>query len=328
MFRKLWKTLKIFIIIAIVLACLPHSILPRLASGQGENDLAYYVRLNDTEKRLPEYKDDEEEIKLKLGQLEIINKSRSKFKAPPVKLDILASRVANKMCREAAENNFIGHWNLAGEKPYHRYAFAGGYDHISENAYGEWSSDDYTVSSAGIRSMMESGHNTFMAEKAPADGHKKTIIDKVHNYVGIGYYLSGKQFRYYEEFIDRYFEFENIPAEVKVGEPCSITVKTDGNSFLYFLMVYREMFPLGMTQSQINTKGSYEDFSGEEYKKIFPWDLSRYRNGTEYKIPLSFSLEGLYYIQIYSDKREIKKSGSMNTKGKTPYSGIVIKVTR
>ena len=56
-----------------------------------------------------------------------------------VKLDILASRVANKMCREAAENNFIGHWNLAGEKPYHRYAFAGGYDHVSENAFGEWS---------------------------------------------------------------------------------------------------------------------------------------------------------------------------------------------
>jgi hypothetical protein len=328
MFRKVWKTLKIFIIIAIVLICLPHSILPNKTSGQGEDELANYIRQNESEKRLFEYKDDEEELKLKLGQLEVINKSRNKFKAPPVKLDILASRVANKMCREAAENNFIGHWNMAGEKPYHRYAFAGGYDHISENAYGEWSSDDYPVSSAGIRSLMESGHNTFMAEKAPADGHKKTIIDKVHNYVGIGYYLSGKQFRYYEEFIDRYFEFENIPAEVGAGEPFSITVKTDRNTFLYLLMVYREMIPQGMTPAEIKMKGSYEDFSGEEYKKILPWDLSRYRNGNEYKIPLSFSNEGLYYIQIYSDKREIKKPGSMNTKGKTPYSGIVIKVTK
>jgi len=32
-----------------------------------------------------------------------------------VKLDILASRVANQMARKSAENNFTGHWNLAGE---------------------------------------------------------------------------------------------------------------------------------------------------------------------------------------------------------------------
>jgi len=328
MFRKTWKTLKFFIIIAIILICLPHSILPHQTSDEEKNNLEYYLKLNDSEKSLIEFKDDTEALKLKLGQVELINKSRNKFRASPVKLDILASRVANKMCREAAENNFIGHWNLAGEKPYHRYAFAGGNDHVSENAFGESSSVDYAVSSSKISSLMEAGHSSFMAEKAPADGHKKNITDKAHNYVGIGYYLSGKQFRYYEEFIDRYFEFENIPKEVAVGDPCSITVKTNGKSFLYFLMIYHEPFPQPMTPSEIRNKGSYEDFTADQYKKIFGWDLSRYRNGTEYRIPLSFTQEGLYYIQIYSDKREITKPGSMNTKGKTPYSGIVIKVTR
>ena len=146
-------------------------------------------------------------------QLDIINISRKKYKADPVKLDILASRVANKMCREAGENDFIGHWNIAGEKPYQRYAFAGGYDHVSENAFGEWSSDNYNKSSSIISSMMKSGHEKFMSERAPNDGHKQTIIDKPHNYVGIGYFLAGKQFRYYEEFIDRYLEFENIPSK-------------------------------------------------------------------------------------------------------------------
>jgi len=217
---------------------------------------------------------------------------------------------------------------MAGEKPYHRYAFAGGYDHVSENAFGEWSSDDYSVSPSKISSLMESGHNSFMAEKAPADGHKKTIIDKAHNYVGIGYWLSGKQFRYYEEFIDRYLEFENIPSEMKAGDRCTITVKTNGKNYLYFLMIYREKLPQTLTPSEIRNKGSYDDFTDDQYQKIYPWDLSRYRNGTEYKIPLSFSQEGLYYIQIFTDKREIKRSGSMNTKGKTPWSGIVIKVTR
>jgi hypothetical protein len=328
MFRKIWKTLKFFIIIAIVLICVPRSILPRQTSDRGEYGFEYYQKLNEGESRLIEFKDDEGALKLKLVQLEIINNSRKKFKAGPVKLDILASRVANKMCREAAENNFTGHWNMAGEKPYQRYAFAGGYDHVSENAFGEWSSDNYSISDSRISLMMKSGHGTFMAERAPKDGHKKTIIEKPHNFVGIGYYLSGKQFRYYEEFIDRYFEFKDIPTEVMVDEPCSITVKTNGENYMYYLIAYREKFPQPLTPAQLRKKGSYEDYTDEQYFKIPAWELAGYKSGNSYKIPLRFSKEGLYYIHIYSDKKEITKPASLNTKGKTPASGIVIKVSR
>ncbi|MDP3003058.1 MAG: hypothetical protein Q8N38_08025, partial [Bacteroidales bacterium] len=305
MFRKTLKQLRIFLIIIIVLTCLPHSILPRQTSDFKKNDFENYLKLNESESGLIEFKDDDEALKMKLIQLDIINKSRKNFKAGPVKLDILASRVANKMCREAAENNYIGHWNMAGEKPYHRYAFAGGYDYVSENAFGEWSSDNYITSYSNISSMMKSGHGKFMAEKAPNNGHKKTIIDKSHNFVGIGYYLSGKQFRYYEEFIDRYFEFENVPGEVKIDESCSITVKTNGENFLYYLIIYHEKFPSALTPAQIRKKGSYEDYTNEEYLEIVAWDLARYRSGTSYKIPLRFSKEGLYYIHIYYDKKEI-----------------------
>lgn len=291
------------------------------------DDLNYYLEENNKEVRLPEYKDNAETLKTKLIQIDIINSSRKKHKAGPVKLDILASRVANKMCKEAALNNYVGHWNMAGEKPYHRYAFAGGNDHVSENAFGEWSSDNYDASYSNISLMMESGHLTFMAEKAPLDGHKKTIIDKSHNFVGIGFYLSGKQFRYYEEFIDRYLEFENIPVELKVNESGSITVKTDGENYLYYLIAYREKFPSAMTPGQIVKRGSYEDYSNETLLKIAAWDLAGYRNGNSYKIPLRFSKEGLYYIHIFYDKKEILKPSSLTTKGKTPASGIVIRVS-
>jgi len=327
MFRKIWKTLKYFIILAVILICLPHSIFPHAAEDSTQDELELYLKQNDSEVRLSEYKDSPDALKLKLQQLDIINKSRKKYNANPVKLDILASRVANKTSREAAENNYTGHWNMAGEKPYHRYGLAGGYDHVSENAYGEWSSENYQVSDEKISSLMKSGHASFMAERAPNDGHKKTIIEKSHNYVGIGFYLIGKQFRYYEEFIDRYFEFENIPAEVKAGEPFNITVKTDGKNFLYFLIVYYEKFPSPLKPAQIIRKGSYNDFTEKEYSKLSAWDLSRYRNGTLYQIPLKFSPPGLYYIHIYTDKKEIKKPVSLDTKGKTPYSGIVIKVS-
>ena len=328
MFKKTWKQIKILIILIIILVCLPHSILPVRIDTSGKDDLEKYKKLNESELRLSEFKDNDEALKLKLDQLELINKSRKRNNASPVKLDILASRVANRMCREAAENEYLGHWNMAGEEPYLRYAFAGGYDHVSENAYGEWSSDNYSVSSQVIASKMKTGHEKFMAERSPNDGHKVNIIDKSHNFAGIGFYLSGKQFRYYEEFIDRYFEFENIPADVKTGNQFTITVKTNGLSFLYYMIIYRENWPQSLTPSQISKKGSYRDYTNEISKEMTAWDLSRYRNGTIYEIPLKFSEEGLYYIQIYSDKKEITKPASINTKGKTPESGIVIKATR
>ena len=327
MFRKTWKQIKLLVILTAIILCLPRSLFPH-KNQIADNDLEYYLKLNDAEKRLQEFKDNEEALRLKIGQLDVINRSRKKFNAQPVKLDIMASRLANKISREAAENNFIGHWNMAGEKPYHRYAFAGGVDHLSENAYGEWSSEEYIKTPDLIVSLMKSGHESFMKERAPRDGHKKTIIDKAHNYVGIGYHLTGKQFRYYEEFIDRYFEFENIPHEMKIGEKKDISMKTDGNSFLYFMIIYYERSLQPLTPKEIMKKGSYDDFTGEEYKKLYGWELSRYRNGPYYKIPVSFTREGLFYIQIYSDRKEVTRPAALSTKGKTPYSGIVIKVTK
>ena len=137
-----------------------------------------------------------------ITQVAYINKSRKRYKAQQVKLDILASRVANRMCREACENNFRGHWNMRGEKPYHRYALAGGLDHVAENASAKWSSREFDKNLAIYADFMKQAHDRFMAEKAPRDGHKRNCIRKQHNFVGLGTYLYKNQFRYYEEFID------------------------------------------------------------------------------------------------------------------------------
>lgn len=311
--------------IIIILIALPVML---FSQEPAKSELEIYKELNDGEQRLSEYKDDDESLILKLRQLEVINASRKKFKAQPVKLDILASRVANKMCREAAENKYMSHWNLAGEKPYHRYAFAGGYDHVSENAFGEWTSGEYDISATTILDKMKLGHAGFMKEKAPYDGHKKNIIDKAHNRVGIGFYLNSSQFRYYEEFINHYLAFGNIPSGLKPDEPVTINLDTGGSGYLYFITIYRENFPKPMKQSQLTKTGSYEDYSDEVYTSIPAWDLTRYRKGTSYGIPLRFSKEGLYYIQIFTDKKEITGSGTITTKGKSPVSGIVISVRK
>lgn len=326
MFKRTLKQIKILAIIIIAIVCLPRSILPRQSSDLKKIDVDNYIRLNEKESRLIEFKDDEESLKLKLKQLEVINKSRMKYKAGDVKLDILASRVANKMCKESAENKYLGHWNLNGEKPYQRYAFAGGYDHVSENAFGESTNATYKKSSITIYEMMIRAHNSFMSEIAPSDGHKSNIINKMHNYVGIGFYVTENQFRYYEEFIDRYFEFENIPFQLNVDETVNITFKTDGKNFPYFLTVYREDIPKPLKPEQITKKGSYEDFSDDVFLNMPAWDIARYKSGNRYDIPLKLDRVGLYYIQIFTDKTEITKPGKLSTKGKISGSGIVIKV--
>jgi hypothetical protein len=274
MFKKTLKQLKYILILIVVLICLPHSILPHQTTDVTKSDLEYYSKLNDAEHRLEEYKDDTEALKLKLIQLNVINKSRNKFKADNVKLDILASRVANKMCKDAADNNFISHWNMKGEKPYHRYAFAGGKDHVTENAFGEWTTSSYIISSASISEKMDIGHNSFMSERPPADGQKKTIIDKPHQFVGRGYYLSDKQFRYYEEFIDRYIVFGNILSQLKLNEEGRIIFQNDGKNFPYYMVVYREDFPKPLSLAQLKKKGSYADFTEEEYLRMTAWEIA------------------------------------------------------
>ena len=315
-----------FILMILVFAS--PNLFSQVKSAPVPDDPDYYRDLNNKEIRLAEYKDDDKSLMMKLKQLELINKSRKRYRAQPVRLDILASRVANRMCREAAENGYVSHWNLAGEKPYQRYAFAGGYDHVSENAYGEWTTGNLGNSKSEISTMMENGHDSFMAERAPNDGHKKNITDRSHNFVGIGFFAAESQFRYYEEFIDRYFEFENIPSTLGVNESGSITVTTSGANFLYFLVAYREKLPVPLKVAQLKKTGSYQDFTGEEYMKLTGWELARYREGNTYNIPLKFTREGLYYIHIYLDKKEVKNPAMISTKGKIEGSGIVIKVDK
>ncbi len=287
-----------------------------------------YLFQNEQEQRLIEYKDNEEALKLKLEQLNIINDSRLAHSAGEVRLDILASRLANKMCKEAALNNYTGHWNMNGEKPYQRYAFAGGLDHVSENAAGKSSTSGFEQNKDVIVSTMKELHRLFMAEQAPNNGHKLNCIDKTHNYVGIGYYLGKTQFRYYEEFIDRYYTFEQVPLKVKVGQEVSIKVRPESGFYFCYLVAYKDKFPKKMTPLQLNLKKSYKDYTGKAAIIIKPWSFPNYRSDGSYKIPLRFKKPGLYYIHLYQDKKEYRTPKNFSTEGKVQGSGIVIKVEK
>lgn len=291
-----------------------------------EEDFNQYLRLNDEEQRLLDYKDSAEILRIKLVQLDYINLSRKKYGAKPVRLDILASRVANRMAMEGAMANFHGHWNTRGEKPYHRYAFAGGLDHVSENAAAYWSSSNLLDTAENKLKLMKESHDRFMAEVPPYDGHKLAVINKDHNYVGLGCWIAGTQFRYYEEYIDRYLEFEPVKRELKIDEESEIVVKPlERGKHVFAALCYYEPPLKSMTPAEINRKSSYNDYSSTKIFSLWPWQLKSDPKTGKTTIPVKFSREGLYYIHIYLSNTKYT-GGRASTAGKIISSSIVIKV--
>lgn len=288
-------------------------------------DFNYLKMINERENRLLEFKDDDEVLKIKIEMLKIINESRKKYGAKPVELDIFACRVANKTAKEAAIGEYVGHWNLRGEKPYHRWSFWGGLDHISENASAEWTTGKYIINRSVLFEKMKKAHKYFMDEIPPNDGHKQTVIDKFHNCVGIGAYMTDKQFRYYELYIDRYLEFDSYKKNAMVGENVFISVRTINPAFsVYAVIVYYEPYAQKMTREHVNSKGAYDDFSNETILKIWPWELKRVE-GRRVEFFMKPQKKGLYYVNIYVTDKEFEKDMA-TTDGKIQASGLVIVV--
>lgn len=290
-----------------------------------QKDIEKYILLNNNEQRLLRYKDDNKTIILKLKQLILINASRKKHRKQPVELDIFASRVANKIATQAATENFMGHWNTQGESPYQRFAFAGGKDHIMENASALSSTQNLPEKDDDISSYMQQAHNAFMAEKAPNDGHKQNCINTYHNFVGIGYYLYKNQFRYYEEFVDRYIVFGEFPTNVSIDQRIHIPVKAINDKHIYMALTYYEKTPSKMSVSSINKRKKYDDFTKELSQQILPWNLPKPNKDNFYNLEFTFKKKGLYYIQIFLDKTPYV-SGKATTKNKIQASGVVISV--
>jgi uncharacterized protein YkwD len=258
-------------------------------------------------------------LSIKEQQLKVINASRAAHGAPPVLLDELASQVADEMARHAAEEKLMGHYNLDGEKPYMRYAKAGGYDHVTENAAAYWSSDDFNGSDEHVLNTMKELHAAFMAEKAPNDGHKQAVINKNHTHVGIGMAWDGKQFRYYEEYLDRYLEFKNISQSVSTSKAITFSIRPlSAEHYIHAFAVLRESLPNTMTANEASSHTYYMD-GGDQY---LVEAVSKMEEDNEGWFSYSFTpgKTGYYYVQIFLDSKPFE--GSFSSAGKIQASGL------
>src|SRR5476649_2269380 len=145
---------------------------------------------------------DEARITLRQEIVHLINRDRQAGGLAPVELDVEASAIADSYCRNQIANGTTGHFTTDGYAPYMRYSFAGGNDGVSENA-AAWSAN-YRFTDRAAYQMARRSEEAMMAESAPHDGHRRTILDPSATHVGIGLAWDKGEFRMTQEFIRRY----------------------------------------------------------------------------------------------------------------------------
>lgn len=148
---------------------------------------------------------DETRLTLRHQVLKQINRDRAAHGLAPVQLDPAVSALADDYCETQIANRTTGHFTTDGQPPYVRFSQSGVNDGLSENA-AAWSGS-YTFSDRAVYDMARQSQNAMMNERAPHDGHKRTILDPHATHVGIGLAWERGEFRMAQEFIRRYVDW-------------------------------------------------------------------------------------------------------------------------
>jgi uncharacterized protein YkwD len=199
---------------------------------------------------------DETRMTLRAEFVRLINRDRAKFGLAPVQIDAQASAVADAYCRAQIRNGTTGHFTTDGEAPYMRYSFAGGNDGVSENA-AAWSAN-YSFADAALYDMMRRSEAAMMAEVAPHDGHRKTILDPAATHVGIGLAWEKGEFRLTQEFVRRYVEWTRpLPRRVNSAQPILCSGQAVKGYDVEAITVHHERQPQPMAAVTANAIQTY-----------------------------------------------------------------------
>jgi len=138
---------------------------------------------------------------VKRAVFERINEDRAKAGLRAVRWDEGAARAADAFCAGQVAEKTRGHFLTDGVPPYARMSFAGVFGMGSENSVS-WVTSAENFSEPLVKLALD-GHAEMMREKAPADGHRKTILDPSASHVGVGYAAGQGRFQMAQEFLAR-----------------------------------------------------------------------------------------------------------------------------
>lgn len=148
-------------------------------------------------------------LALRLQLVERINRDRAEHGVPPLVYDPLASRIGDAFCLDAVLTGISAHFDAAGRAPYVRWGRGGGVDYHVQNvaAYGISSG----VLDRPLEQILLASHASMMAERPPDDGHRRSILDRELDHVGIGLGVAAGEVRLTQEFSRVAFEWLALP---------------------------------------------------------------------------------------------------------------------
>ena len=199
---------------------------------------------------------DDPHSRAKAALLARINQDRRGAGLLPVAYSTRAARAGDRFCRDSVEQDFHGHWDLDGRSPYLRWSLAGGIDAHAENFASKTRSPGPLMEP--LEEILLEAHAAFMAERPPADGHRRTILDPRWTHVGIGAALSGGRFRMTEEFVDQVMAWVELPSgPVPAGKEADFAAKLPPGWNLLAVGIAWEPPPLPISRAEAGRRGSY-----------------------------------------------------------------------
>jgi len=249
---------------------------------------------------------------LKAAVFAQINRDRAAAGLLPVGWDGAASHVADAFCEQQVREASRGHFLMDGLPPYARTGLSGVFGAQSENSVS-WVTTAHSFSESAERLALQ-GHEGMMAEKPPADGHRRTILEPEATHVGVGYALGQGRFQMAEEFLSR--SLERLTLSRRDGS--RLVVRFDGKPLpewrLEFVTIAREPPPAPLTREQASGRSSYsyprpsvayvpEGGLGIRVSETDSQEKIRLRPNREFSFTFAPDRPGLYTFLFYTSVR-------------------------
>ncbi len=184
-----------------------------------------------------------------------INTDRAAAGLAPVAWDQKAADLATAYTREQIREGTMGHFLLDGVPPYARLSRAGDLGVGAENAIAFVSSGDHLEESPTTLALR--GQREMLAEKPPADGHRRAILDPAATHVGVGWSLSDGNFRMAEEFTSRRYAHLDVSPLPRYSSAIRVRGQALAGMSIAYVSVARQPIPAPISLTEANSRHSY-----------------------------------------------------------------------
>ena len=246
--------------------------------------------------------------------LSLINRDRKAAGLPAVVLDKPGSEAAQRHARDMATHGFTGHIGTDGSVPEQRYSESGGVHFSQENAACTFDGKPRKLEPAPRfdPAKLAALQKMFMDEKPPADGHRRNILTRSHNRIGIGLAqaIDTNQPCLVQEFVDAYGEYDALPQQARPHAKLRVTGSVSAPLIFGGIGISHAAAPKPLTVEQVSGAKSYAIpspdtlYFPEGFKTPKPVKLDKNRFSLDWELPAK---PGRYSVSVWAKEKGSSK---------------------